>query len=1006
MAGTPSMGDVLMLSHTAKSIGKAFGIKAPGVPQDFFEVERETDGLADSLKLLAYILEEDESILHATSQVQQGIFTILASAQMTLRDLSAFVERYSIYARIQSQAGTSAEKTWSKSTLTDWDKLPWTRDGGDMTTLRSLLMMHCSTVTMTTQALQSQSSDRLEKTILPLADKLEEIHDGNPGHLNRQLEELHFISMTIMHEQRTAALATRNGSFSPQMQDFDMPTPTPPTDVQQTEGLNLPSLQAVETLTSIPAPRSRTNRQGRSESLTQLHLARDAEGWKVRKRTSSQYSTISAEVRPRPQSQLVDSVQRSKRSKSADGPSGSRFPFFTGSDREARTVSRINTGGQSEHDLPQCPPTPRRLQKRRQPSTHRKSMPLPDSIDHAIHGRNDVGQTAARSSQMEDPDVTSNEPEDEPPQLPTPPRSRSGTGILSDSPPSEAAFTENLLKDTIKMFDERGRLVEALSAEPKGSQRQAASINTIISKACRILVLKRKSEPGIGGTWNTSIWIIASDFSVRLEQPLSTSLQPRSLAPHVAVKLPERVALTIPSKIQYHTPVWGCSTESSGTTLMAERVTYTFLSALAASRFQSVIFGQQLLDTFRIDRATLIRPGGGGRKFLYKVLGSEEQICSQQRIRLWEDDGDATPSTTAGGVLGLMHVQPTFGQGWIKWWVNSSRVSQIKNKSNGVVEIRGIDCLVSKPVPQPLRTVDNFTQCSLVSGVPLSAFDLAGSQISSERPSTSMSLRDDARSRHSRSPSLANMRSDVAAPPMPPTPQVNTYRNVSSLPRRSSRSRSRSGSCSHRDSSPNSVPADTDEPVPPVLRSDSSQTQVTTRSMSNTFASKQASAATPVSLALPPTPGKWDTPISPRSYKPRKSSEIPPVPSRTIAEPHHVAAPSPTPTTQPSHAKSHSRADSRIDTRADSRLAAREFDSMSFVSQKSKATTTVSTKSKARSWKSGRRKSKDHQRNEPKEEKKKVVHGMKIYFSSEDDKRRFLACVHRARERMLPLPDF
>lgn len=154
MAGTPSMGDVLMLSHTAKSIGKAFGIKAPGVPQDFFEVERETDGLADSLKLLAYILEEDESILHATSQVQQGIFTILASAQMTLRDLSAFVERYSIYARIRSQAGTSAEKTWSKSTLTDWDKLPWTRDGGDMTTLRSLLMMHCSTVTMTTQALQ------------------------------------------------------------------------------------------------------------------------------------------------------------------------------------------------------------------------------------------------------------------------------------------------------------------------------------------------------------------------------------------------------------------------------------------------------------------------------------------------------------------------------------------------------------------------------------------------------------------------------------------------------------------------------------------------------------------------------------------------------------------------------------------------------------------------------------------------------------------------------------
>ncbi|KAF2224175.1 hypothetical protein BDZ85DRAFT_248915 [Elsinoe ampelina] len=993
MAGTPSMGDVLMLSHTAKSIGKAFGIKAVGVPQDFFEVERETLGLADALKLLAYILEEDETILHAPENVQQAIFTVLASAQVTLRDLAAFVERYSTFTR--GKPGVSGEKTWSKGVLTDWTTLPWTRDGGDMTALRSLLMMHCTTITMTTQAVQGRSAERLSSTVLPLAEKLEDIHEDIPGRLNQQLEELHFICMTIMHEQRTLAIATRNELFSPQVQDFDMPTPVSPMANQSLSDLGLPSLQQVETLTSAPVVGSRSTRHDRSESLTQLYVERDTEGWKVRKRSSSQYSAADVEPQARPRSQLVDPNIRSKRSKSADGPPKSRFPRFA-RDSTASPMPSINTDF-SDTESQRAPPTPRRLQKRRPPPSKRKSMPLPDSIDFEVHGRNDLTRVDSRASAVFD-----DMPEEGPPRLPTPPRSRSGTDTLLDSLPSEADFMENLLRGSVKMFDERGRLVEALSSEPR-TLKSTSSINTIISKACRILVLRRKSEPGIGGVWNTSIWIIASDFSVRLEQPLQMTLQPRAIAPHIAVKLPERVALTLPCKIQYHTPVWGCTTESSGTTLLAERVTYTFLSAQAASRFQSVIFGQQLLDSFCIERATVIRPGGSGKSFFYKMLGTEEQICGQQRIRLWEDHGDVTPSNTAGGVLGLMHVQPSFGQGWVKWWVNSSRVSQIKNKSNGVVEIRGIDCLVTKPSSRPLKAVDNFTQCSLLAGVPVSAFDAPSSHVSSERPSTSMSNREEMRSRHSPSPSFNTPRQTEEAPPLPHIDPLRAHNPRS----RTSESRSRSGSRSRTETT-TPVPADPSEPVPAV-RSDSALMAATTRSSSTPSKHSRklsgSRSATTLNLPPPPTLGKWDNPISPRNFRSRKSADTPRTPSHLTSDSVRLSSPPmPTPSSAP-QVRATSRAESRLDYRSESRAAARDFDSMSFVSQRSKATTTISTRSKAKSWRGG--KSRDHRfTKEPKEEKKRSVYGIKIYFSTDDDKRRFLTHVAKAREKSLALPDF
>lgn len=51
-----SVGDILMLSQTAWKIGRAFTKGKKSAPSEFLEVERESNGLSDALKLVAETL--------------------------------------------------------------------------------------------------------------------------------------------------------------------------------------------------------------------------------------------------------------------------------------------------------------------------------------------------------------------------------------------------------------------------------------------------------------------------------------------------------------------------------------------------------------------------------------------------------------------------------------------------------------------------------------------------------------------------------------------------------------------------------------------------------------------------------------------------------------------------------------------------------------------------------------------------------------------------------------
>jgi len=155
MAAVPTANDVFMLSQTASIVGGVFRSGSGMLPQEFFEVDREMQGLADALKLLAHTFEAtDEFYILADEEVQEGMSTILASAQVTLHDLQSFVERYSDVHVETHLGGLRVEKEWRNSALEKYRAISWTRDSGDMLALRGLLIMHCSTISTLTAALQ------------------------------------------------------------------------------------------------------------------------------------------------------------------------------------------------------------------------------------------------------------------------------------------------------------------------------------------------------------------------------------------------------------------------------------------------------------------------------------------------------------------------------------------------------------------------------------------------------------------------------------------------------------------------------------------------------------------------------------------------------------------------------------------------------------------------------------------------------------------------------------
>ncbi|KKY20550.1 hypothetical protein UCDDS831_g04597 [Diplodia seriata] len=218
MAGILNIGDILMLSQLAWKIGRAFTAGRKSAPAEFLEVETEVSGLAKALKMLAETLFADNSgesagavggtgegireegsgmLARASAETRGGVEVILQSCRQTLRDLESLVEQYQVIRKHRTSGGFSIERSWSDLVLSAYKKMLWTAEGGNIQALRNMLHMHTSTITLTMQALQSRSLSRLEETVHPMAEKVDEIHSAVTGDLSDKIQDVHAVVMAL-----------------------------------------------------------------------------------------------------------------------------------------------------------------------------------------------------------------------------------------------------------------------------------------------------------------------------------------------------------------------------------------------------------------------------------------------------------------------------------------------------------------------------------------------------------------------------------------------------------------------------------------------------------------------------------------------------------------------------------------------------------------------------------------------------------------------------------------
>ena len=222
-----------------------------------------------------------------------------------------------------------------------------------------------------------------------------------------------------------------------------------------------------------------------------------------------------------------------------------------------------------------------------------------------------------------------------------------------------------------------------------------------VCKASRICVLRRRENREHGGTQVAkSIWALADDGSVRCQHKLPDTGE---TVPYFSFFDQEKVSLAASLDeivLRFHAANWGDFPASETKTTW---VSYIFASDVEAGAFQSAVYGRSLLGYFRTIKTTVIHEGFKG------AFSFEEQFANIDMLRLWEEDGLATPGAQ-GGVLALMHMSSNFGEGWASWWMNNSK-QHVRVREDGPksAKIKGIDIAVPGSVAVVSRRSGSIT---------------------------------------------------------------------------------------------------------------------------------------------------------------------------------------------------------------------------------------------------------------------------------------------------------
>ncbi|KIX00530.1 uncharacterized protein Z518_10670 [Rhinocladiella mackenziei CBS 650.93] len=200
MANPISFGDAYLAAKLALQLGRAFTKGRKSAPAEFREVENQLYSLSSALFALKDALSKNEFTVNMDppnaqprlAGSEETISVMLRSCEETLEHLKEIVGKYGCMVD-PPDPQTPRLKRWKGDLKSTWMKVSWTKEGGDLATLRSKLTVHTNSLNlMLGVAINSQTS-RVEDRVDQVAVMLKEIHDWFSANLKSTTPGSHSV---------------------------------------------------------------------------------------------------------------------------------------------------------------------------------------------------------------------------------------------------------------------------------------------------------------------------------------------------------------------------------------------------------------------------------------------------------------------------------------------------------------------------------------------------------------------------------------------------------------------------------------------------------------------------------------------------------------------------------------------------------------------------------------------------------------------------------------------
>lgn len=209
---------------------------------------------------------------------------------------------------------------------------------------------------------------------------------------------------------------------------------------------------------------------------------------------------------------------------------------------------------------------------------------------------------------------------------------------------------------------------------------------------CRVLLIRRLKGRSQGTPqFATSIWVLSSDRSVRMEHERKCSETDDRLLNLILITTVDNQADTIPytgwgdtvkvairmnARLTFHdiSPDAGHPehVQTSWTNYVFERHT-------GSTSFQSALIDRTLTMSVRTVKTTRVHDGITG------IMKENEHLCGLENLRVWMDQG-------TGEVFAMIHFKPQFRIGYMIFQLNSAvHPLMLKEDGHRNVKITGLD---------------------------------------------------------------------------------------------------------------------------------------------------------------------------------------------------------------------------------------------------------------------------------------------------------------------------